>query len=61
VRLVFDKFEDMIPRDYTIIRNLNDRAKAKFRSHVFLRELEKQVNMNIPATYAMKQFSEVYT
>ena len=28
VRLVFDKFEDMIPRDYTINRNLNDRAKA---------------------------------
>ena len=28
VRLVFDKFEDMIPRDYTIKRNLNDRAKA---------------------------------
>jgi len=28
VRLEFDKFEDMIPRDYTINRNLNDRAKA---------------------------------
>ena len=28
VRLVFDKFEDMIPREYTINRNLNDRAKA---------------------------------
>ncbi len=28
VRLVFDKFEYMIPRDYTINRNLNDRAKA---------------------------------
>jgi len=27
-RLVFEKFEDMIPRDYTINRNLNDRAKA---------------------------------
>jgi hypothetical protein len=26
VRLVFDKFEDMIPRDYTINCNLNDQA-----------------------------------
>jgi hypothetical protein len=61
VRLVFDKFEDMIPRDYTINRNLNDIAKALFRSHVFLRELEKQVNMIMPAAYAMKQFAEAYT
>jgi len=28
VRLVFDKFIDMIPRDYTINCNLNNRAKA---------------------------------
>ena len=28
VRLVFDKFQDIIPRDYTINRNSNDRAKA---------------------------------
>ena len=28
VTLVFDKVEDMTPRDYTINRNLNDRTKA---------------------------------
>jgi hypothetical protein len=41
VRLVFEKFEETAPRDFTINRSLNDRTKAKFRSHVFLRELEK--------------------